>query len=138
MPSRSLSGKRAGSNRQSPDSPPPTDDCDNTTSKILLVSGMAVYGLGGPISHAAHGHWDKAGLSLGLRAAPVMLGSALSAADAPRTGMAVLFGGMVAMAVFDDVVIANDEVTTRDPSVSVVPSFDPTTRTGALVFAGAF
>jgi hypothetical protein len=108
---------------------------DNTASDALLISGLAVYGIGAPAIHAAHGHWDKAGLSFGLRAAPLLVGGLASKSG---VGSAILVGGVVAAMVIDDAVVANEDVAPRLPALSVVPGFDPTTRVAALVVAGAF
>lgn len=41
--------------------------------------GVATILLGGPIVHAAHGHWGRAGASLGLRVGAPLLGVSLGA-----------------------------------------------------------
>ena len=72
---------------------PPDRTCHNEVPAMLILGGMAGYTLGGPVIHAAHGHWDKAGYSLGLRVAPIAgaigIGSALDAEGAT----ALLVGG---------------------------------------------
>ena len=45
-----------------------------TTSSVGRLAALTLYGAVGPALHAAHGHWDKAGLSLGLRATPWLIG----------------------------------------------------------------
>lgn len=50
-------------------------------SPIVLLAGLAV--VAGPIDHAGHGEYDRAGLSLGLHLALPTLGGVIGAATKP-------------------------------------------------------
>jgi len=54
-------------------------DDDAAALRAALIGGSAFL-FGGPIVHAAHGHWDKAGYSLGLRVGLSLVGAATGAA----------------------------------------------------------
>ena len=50
----------------------------NTAAVIgAVVAGLGAFALSGPIVHAAHGHWPKAGGSFALRSGLLLLGGAL-------------------------------------------------------------
>jgi hypothetical protein len=117
--------------------PWPDPGCDNSTSDVLLVSGTALYGFGGPVSHALRGHWEKAGASFGLRAAPVALGVGLPTTEPRELRAMVWLGGMLVAMIVDDGLLAREEIE-RAPTVTFVPSFDPKTRNAALSIGGTF
>jgi hypothetical protein len=108
--------------------------CDNATSTALGVSSLAVYALGAPIIHTANGHPGKAGLSLGIRAAPFAIGLPLAAANG-GAGVGVVVVGMFTAMFIDDLAVAT-EVIPRPLRLAIVPSFDPQRRVG-MVFVGS-
>ena len=99
---------------------------------------MAGYALGGPIIHVAHGHWDKAGYSFGLRALPVGATIAGGLFEGPGNPAALLFLGAGAAMILDCALLAHETVAVDAPTISLAPSFDPKSRTGSLVVAGRF
>jgi hypothetical protein len=75
-------------------------DCGGPSSSeawsgVGRISALTLYGAGGPAFHAAHGHWDKAGLSLGLRATPWLIG--LSMDDEDSRDRVTVLGSLFAM-----------------------------------------
>jgi hypothetical protein len=114
-----------------------TSSCDNHTSEMLGVSSFAVYGFGAPVVHAAHGHWDKAGMSLSMRAASVgitfVLASTRSEASAP-----LFFGTLFTVIALDSAWLANEQVEPEAPTFTLAPAYDPRTRAGGFVATGAF
>ena len=118
---------------------PPDRSCHNEVPGMLLLGGMAGYTLGGPVIHAAHGHWDKAGYSLGLRVAPVAAAIGIGAAVDAGEATPLLIGGAALTAmVLDSALLGYETVTVDAPSVSLAPSYDAKTRTGSLVVMGNF
>lgn len=116
---------------------------DHTLSTALLTSGVATYFLASPIIHAAHGHWGKAGLSLGLRAAPIALAAPLLAnEDTTGAGALVLLGGIGAAMVIDWTLIANEETKPESSpparGVSLSPTFDARNGGAGLAAVGTF
>ena len=111
---------------------------DNTGPTMLLLGGMAGYALGGPVIHAVHGHWDKAGYSLGLRALPVAAAVGLGIGNGSGNPAGLLFLGAGAAMILDSALLGYETVAVDAPKVSVAPSFDPNSRTGSLVVAGTF
>jgi hypothetical protein len=111
----------------------------NGLPEALMVSSIFPYMLVGPIHHALRGHWDKAALGFGLRAAPLAIGVPMMAAGggAGAAGLGVVFFGAIASMVIDDFVIARER-TFEPAGLSVSPSFDPTTRSAALSLSGSF
>jgi len=111
--------------------------CHNEIPVTLILGGMAGYTLGGPVIHAAHGHWDKAGYSLGLRVAPIAgaigIGSALDARDA--TPLLVAGAALTGM-VLDSALLGYETVAVDAPRVSLAPYYDTKSRTGSLVIIG--
>jgi len=112
--------------------------CNNDASGALLLSGLTGYALGGPVIHAAHGHWDKAGYSLALRVLPVAAATGVGAGGGAGGAAALLLigGAGVAMMV-DSAMLGYETVTVETPKVSLAPSFDPKSRTAGLVVAGS-
>jgi hypothetical protein len=117
----------------------PTPDCHNEVANMLLVSGTAGYALGGPIIHAAHGRWDKAGYSLGLRVVPVAaaigMGEVLGAGDGAPF---LVTGTAVTAMVLDSALLGYETVAVEAPKMSLAPSYDPKRGSGSLVFTGTF
>jgi hypothetical protein len=75
-------------------------DCGGPSSRNAWRGGgrivaLTLYGAGGPSFHIAHGHWDKAGLSLGLRAAPWLIGLVMG--DADSRDQVTMLGSLFAM-----------------------------------------
>jgi hypothetical protein len=112
--------------------------CDSSASEALLLSGLTGYALGGPVIHAAHGHWDKAGYSLALRVVPVAAAVAIGNAGSGEAGALLLIGGAGAAMMVDSAVLGFETVAVEPPKVSLAPSFDPKSRSGSLVVAGSF
>jgi hypothetical protein len=111
--------------------------CHNEIPVTLILGGMAGYTFGGPVIHAAHGHWDKAGYSLGLRVAPVAgaigIGSALDAGEATP----LLVGGAALTGmVLDSALLGYETVAVDAAKVSLAPHYDTNSRTGSLVVIG--
>lgn len=116
---------------------PTKSSCNNSDSNRALAASGVVYFVGAPAIHATHGHWDKAGYSLGIRFLPVATAAALAEADADSlASFALIGGGLAAMAV-DSAVLAKEPA---EPSlrVSVAPSYEPKSRAAAIVMVGAF
>lgn len=118
------------------------------TTALLLVGGSMTYLFAAPTIHALHGHWGKAGGSLGLRAAPFALCAAILGAGsssstnagrekADAVGGAALFLGIIAAMAIDSSVIANETVAPT-PTTALAPTFDPKTKAVGLSFAATF
>jgi hypothetical protein len=117
---------------------------DNSVANGLFVASAGVYALGSPVIHAVHGRWSTAGISLGARVAPVLLGAALAAAG-PRgergetlggVGAGIALLGPVAAMIIDDIFLA------REPSPPKATAFTPNasvhyTHDGGSVTLGA-
>ncbi len=88
----------------------------NNTTEVLATASLGVFVVGAPTIHAAHGHWGKAGLSLGIRAAPVVLGSLLGHAGEWISG-----GGMIAAMIIDYAFIAHEQVPKESSGWYLVP-----------------
>ena len=117
--------------------PPP----DHTVSTTLLVSGVVTYAFASPTIHAAHGHWDKAGLSLGLRAAPIALAAPLLASGSDgtqRVGGGVLLVGLVAAMAVDDILIAREPKEENAAAFTLAPTFDAKNGGAGLAVGGTF
>jgi len=113
--------------------PPP----DHTVSTTLLVSGVVTYAFASPTIHAIHGHWDKAGLSLGLRAAPIALAAPLLASGSDGT-QRVGGGVLVAAMVVDDILIAREPTKETAAAFTLAPTFDAKNGSAGLAAAGTF
>jgi len=121
-------------------------------TNLLVASGVAVYFLGGPAIHWAHGHGRKGLGSLGLRVglpvggliAGVLLGSvACGSSDnefvpCPAViGALGFLGGAVAAPIVDAAVVAREPVT--EPTRSQLQAaFVPSGGGGTFVLAGRF
>lgn len=55
------------------------DDSNEGAVVGTAILGTTAFLFGGPIVHAAHGHWEKAGISLALRGGLALLGGAIGA-----------------------------------------------------------
>ncbi len=82
-------------------------DKPTTAQYAIAFSWLGAYVLGTPIVHAAHGHWDRAGISLSMRAAGWLavglagagVGGMFDRTDGVATGMAIgVLAGIVAPA----------------------------------------
>jgi hypothetical protein len=69
---------------------------DGGASPAMLAAGVLGISLGSPIVHAAHGHWGRAGASLGLRYGLATVGALaavqLTSCDTTRDSMCKLGG----------------------------------------------
>jgi hypothetical protein len=115
----------------------PDRTCHNEIPAMLILGGMAGYTFGGPVIHAAHGHWDKAGYSLALRVVPIAgaigIGSALDAGGATP----LLVGGAALTGmVLDSALLGYETIAIDAPKVSLAPYYDTKSRTGLLVVIG--
>ena len=114
-------------------------DCHNEVAHSLILAGFAGYTLGGPIIHVAHGRWDKAGYSLGLRVVPVAAAIGMGNMFGAGDGAPVLVGGAALTAmVLDSALLAYETVAVDAPNSSLAPAYDPQRRSGSLVFTRAF
>jgi len=98
-------------------------EAENAGLIALGVSGVL---FGGPIVHAAHGNWGRAGVSFGLRVGAPILGASLGAALGSSGGGkgaldAITYGivggvlGYVAAAAFDIGYLAREDVSGTAP-----------------------
>ena len=121
-------------------------------TNLLVASGVAVYFLGGPAIHWAHGHGRKGLGSLGLRVglplggliAGALLGSvACGSSDSEFipcpavVGVLGFLGGAVAAPVVDAAVVAREPVTPPTGS-QLQAAFVPSGGGGTFVLAGRF
>ena len=90
-----------------------------TSSSVGRIAALTLYGAGGPSLHAVHGHWDKAGLSLGLRAAPWLIG--LGMHESGSRDRVTVLGSLLAM-LLDWALLAHETPATppRSPSADRV------------------
>jgi hypothetical protein len=112
--------------------------CDNSTSEMLAVGSFVAYGFGAPVVHGAHGHWGKAGISLGMRAASIGLTAGLASQRANEMAAPILISSFLTVVALDSALLANEEVEPEAPSFTLAPAYDPRTRAGGLVATGAF
>jgi hypothetical protein len=131
-------------------------------SSVGLVTGASIlaggYGLGGPLVHAAHGHWGKAAGSLGTRiGAPLvfaLLGRATTPTDCqqgscgvrtdrPMESGAIL--GIISAIVLDAAVFANEDVepgakraAARSSGLELAPSVNVGRDRGMVGVEGVF
>jgi hypothetical protein len=116
------------------------DGSSHTTSKFLLIGGAMGYLFASPTIHALHGHWGKAGASLGLRTAPIALGAgifAMGGESGQSVGASVLIVGILTALVVDSALVANENVP-PPPKVSLAPTFDPKSGAAGVAFAATF
>src|SRR4051794_4707068 len=104
---------------------------DDRTAGWLAVSALGAYGLGAPLVHGLHGEWAHVAGSLTLRAAPFLVAAELGG-PWPDAGRTILIG-MAAAMIIDDGWLARSR-----PRVMVLPAWDPTTRSRALMLARGF
>jgi hypothetical protein len=115
--------------------------CDNSTSDAFGWAASGVYLLGAPTIHAVHGHWDKAGLSLGIRTLPFVVGLALAPGRGGGSSNAAaytLFGGALAAMIIDDVLIAREEVQPQASTWYLAPAIDVKNHAANVAFVGSF
>jgi hypothetical protein len=119
-----------------------TDNCNMSSSLVsaaVVVSGATVYAFGGPSLHAGHGQWGKAGASLALRLLPVAAGNVASdSVDTEGVIPLLVLGGMASAMVVDSAVLGYETVSTDASKVTLAPTYDPQSRSAALVMGGTF
>lgn len=116
------------------------EDCarpDNTASSSFLIAGALVYAFASPTIHALHGHWGKAGGSLGLRLGAPLVGLAVGSATTAEAGALTASLGALAAMVVDDVFLARETIR-KAPSLSVAPTYDAKTERFGLAVGGEF
>jgi hypothetical protein len=111
---------------------------DNTVPSLLILGGTVGYALGGPVIHAAHGHWDKAGYSLAIRVLPTASALAIGSSTDSDGALALLLVGGGAAMIVDGALLSYETVAVDSSKLSLLPSFDPKSRAGALVVGGSF
>jgi hypothetical protein len=92
----------------------------NEKSKTVTVPlSLPVYGLSGPVTHAANGHWGRAGISLLMRAGLPLAGAMLGASGCTRDSgdcasgiISLAVVGMAAASVIDVAALAWEPVET--------------------------
>ncbi len=121
---------------------PPAPECSNTASNQFVAASGATYLFAPPLIHALNGHWDKAGLSLGLRGAPLLLAWGASAAQDNRgsssISAALVVGGTFAAMIIDDAWLSRDTVPKPSVAWYAAPAFDPKNRSASLTAGGTF
>jgi hypothetical protein len=117
-------------------------DGDGDGAAVLGMTGVALYGAGGPTIHAAHGRWGTAAASLGIRALPIVLGVPLMQGnDDSDAGAGILLGGMLAAMIVDATVLARERVPVKPQAAAglhVAPGYDRRSRTGFVSVGGSF
>lgn len=97
-----------------------------------IYAGLASYALGGPILHAAHDEWPRAGVSLGVRVGlPLATGAIGDAICVDDTGFLRCIGsaaigaaiGMLAAQIIDPAVIVEGEAGPTPAMLSIGGSF---------------
>lgn len=120
------------------------DEGGQAIAATLGVGAAATYLLGAPIIHATQGHWDKAGISLGLRALPIAFATPLLASgndSAQDVGVVVLGVGALAAMAVDAAVVAREDVSPlpqEKPRVAVSPTVDAVNKGGGVSLVGTF
>ena len=98
----------------------------NQNSLTLGLGGLGLGLLATPTIHAAHGHWARAGASLGMRAAVPLFGYATLQAGgglgAAGGAIALTAAGAIAAALVDAAVLAYDKVEPNKPSIQLTVS----------------
>ena len=125
-------------------------DDDAAALRAALVGGSGFL-FGGPIVHAAHGHWAKAGYSLALRAGLALVGAGIGGAYGESAcgqyqfdhegcsigyGAFGLFVGAATAMVADAAIFGREPVTDRASNSSV--AFTPLRDGAALSLVGRF
>lgn len=94
----------------------------------VIYAGLASYALGGPLLHAAHDEWPRAGISLGTRLGlPLATGALGDAICVDDTGLLRCVGsaaigaaiGMLAAQIIDPAVIVEGEAATAPAMLTV-------------------
>jgi hypothetical protein len=128
------------------------DEHDDAAVIGAFVIGASAFALGGPIVHAAHGHWGKAGISLASRLGLSFIGAAIGAgigADscsqyvydhdgcAIEDGALGLIAGAAIAVIVDAAVLAREPVPapSRNDALFV---FTPLRSGGGLTLVGKF
>jgi hypothetical protein len=125
------------------------ESTDPDATHIAIASTwLGTYLLGAPIIHAAHGHWDRAGMSLGMRAGGWFVGAlggasigyAIDSKDGVGTGAAIGFlAGFIAPIVIDAAVLSKEKVAPKPRETTVMPTAGLTPNGGGMVgAAGTF
>jgi hypothetical protein len=128
------------------------DEHNDAAVAAAVVTGVSGFVLGGPIVHAAHGHWQKAGGSFALRGGLMLLGGLVGwglGADAcsqyvyDHEGCALgyaavgLVAGAAASIIVDASFLAREPVPTTAPRPTQFV-FAPTRGGGGLSLIGHF
>lgn len=128
------------------------DERDEAAVIGAVVAGVGAFALAGPIVHAAHGHWRKAGGSLALRGGLLLLGGALGYAIGEEScgqyvydhegcgigeGAAGLVIGGVLAIIADSAILARDQVPLPARPAPAV-TFTPLRGGGGLALFGRF
>jgi hypothetical protein len=115
--------------------------CDRGTSDGLIGASAGLYLAASPAIHAVHGHWDNAAYSLGIRAAPLVLGLTLMAPgsrSSAQLGGYTILGGGLAAAMIDDAFLAREAVPRDTTAWYVAPVVDDKHHMRAIAVGGAF
>ncbi len=96
-----------------------------------IYAGLASYALGGPILHAAHDEWPRAGVSLGVRVGlPLATGALGDAICVDDTGIRCIGSaaigaalGMLAAQIIDPAVIVEDAAAPTPAMLTIGGSF---------------
>ena len=119
-----------------------TQHCDfgrSMLSAAFVISGGAFYAFGGPSIHAGHSQWGKAGASLAMRLLPAVAGNVVSdSVDTGGVAPLLILGGMASAMVVDSAVLGYETVPADASKVTLAPTYDPKSRSGAVVLGGTF
>jgi len=119
-----------------------TDNCNMNSSLVsatFVISGATLYAFGGPSLHAGHSQWGKAGASLALRLLPVAAGNVASdSIDTEGVVPLLVVGGMASAMVVDSAVLGYETVAAEPSKLTLAPTYDPKSRSAALVMGGTF
>ena len=119
-----------------------THDCNfgsSMMSAAFVVSGATLYAFGGPSIHAGRSQWGKAGASLAMRLLPAVAGNAVNdAVDTEGVTPLLVLGGMASAMVVDSAVLGYETVAADASKVTLAPTYDPKSRSGAVVLGGTF
>jgi hypothetical protein len=126
------------------------DQATKTRTETLAYISLGTFVLGGPIVHAAHGHWGKAGISFALRVGLPILGAAAAFAatdgscsnadggcgGAASSAVVFLFG--IATAVTMDAGLLATEPIAAPTRQQPVVAFTPLRRGAGVSMIGRF
>jgi hypothetical protein len=116
----------------------------STTQYAIAFSWLGAYVLGAPIVHAAHGHWDRAGISIAMRAggwlvlgfAGAGVGGMIDRSDGVGTGAAIgVLAGIVTPIVLDATILSKEKTATKPRDATFTPTAGVTPSGGGLVGA---